>query len=132
MSFQDLLPHTVSIAHPDPATSPDGTGQLFRDSTGQPIGDASIDEVDPDADWADAVTVKGRVMEMSASWPEGPGAGPELVDTKVLLPAGTAVRELDKLRWEETGQAYQVVFVRTITGFATDHHVRVQARRIPL
>jgi hypothetical protein len=132
MSFSDLLVHDLLIAHADPAASPDATGQLFIDSTGQPIGDATVDPTDPGADWLGAMSAKGRVVEMSARWPQGPGAGPELVDTRILFPAGTAIHELDKVLWEQTGQAYQAVFVREATGIAGVHHVKVQARRIPL
>lgn len=131
MSFTELLVHSLLVLHPDPTTSPDATGQLFVDATGQPVGDATID--DPAGNWANAVAVRGRVSERTAKWPDGPGAGAQLVDTRIYLEPETAVRELDKVRSVDTSQTYQVVFVNAISGGpGTRGHIEVQARRIPL
>ena len=64
---------------------------------------------------------------------EGPGAGPELVDTKIFLPFGTQVRELDKIRRTDSDpeQVYQVIFANRDVGGA-GHHIEIRARRIPL
>jgi len=133
VSFSDMLTHDLLIAHPDPTTSPDSTGQLFVDDTGQPVGDATIDQVSDLTNWDAATQFRGRVEERSARWPNGPGAGAELVDTKIWVELGTAVRELDKVRLVDNGQAYQIVFVDPIiAGRGVPGHLRLQARRIPL
>jgi hypothetical protein len=133
VSFADMLTHPLLIAHPDPATSADSTGQLFVDATGQPVGDATIDQLSDLTDWSQATQVRARIEERSARWPNGPGAGAELVDTKIWVENGTEVRELDKVRRDDTGQAYQVVFVDPIpAGRGVPGHIRLQARRIPL
>jgi len=133
MSFTQLLIDRLLIAHPDPATSPDATGQLFVNATGQPVGDATIDEASDLTDWATATEVNGRVEERSARWPDGPGAGAQIVDTKIWLEDAVAIRELDKVRLVSTGQAYQVVFVDPVRGGpGTFGHKMAQARRIPL
>jgi hypothetical protein len=133
MSFTELLVHSLLIAHPDPATSPDETGQLFVDATGQPVGDATVDEETDLTDWTLATAVRGRVSERTARWPDGPGAGAQLVDTRIYLEPETAIRELDKIRRVDTQQAYQAVFVNAISGGpGTAGHIEVQARRIPL
>lgn len=127
MSFHDLLHHTLLVKHPAPDTTPDSTGQLYVDATGQPVGDATIE-----TDWSDAAETEGLVQELSARWPEGPGAGPELVDTRIYLPIGVAVRELDKLKRTDSDpeQVYQAVFVHDAAG--QGHHLEIEARRIPL
>jgi hypothetical protein len=129
MSYSELLTHTLLVAHPNPATTADQTGQLFTDATGQPIGDATVDE---DVDWMFAVEVPGLVQERTARWPEGPGAGPELVNTTIFLEAGVQVRELDKIKRTDIDpeQVYQAVFVSDAAG--QGHHTEVIARRIPL
>ena len=128
-----MLSHPLLLAHPDPTTSPDETGQLFVDATGQPVGDATIDDPNDLTNWDDATALRGRVMERTARWPDGPGAGAQLVDTKIFIEDGIAVRELDKIRRVDTGQAYQVVFVHAITaGRGAPGHIELQARRIPL
>ena len=133
MSFTELLVHALLIAHPDPTTSPDATGQLFVDATGQPVGDATIDQASDLTDWGMATQVRGRVSERTARWPDGPGAGAELVDTRIYLEPGIEIRELDKIRRVDTQQAYQAVFVNAISGGpGTAGHIEVQARRIPL
>lgn len=128
MSYADLLIHDLLIKTPDPGITPDDTGQLFYDSTGQPIGDTTIDG----DDWTAAVPAKGLVQEMTAKWPEGPGAGAELVDTRIFLKADAVVHELDKIQRTDCDptQSYQAVFVRDAGGVG--HHFEVQARRIPL
>lgn len=133
MSFTELLVHSLLIAHPNPATTPDSTGQLFVDATGQPVGDATVDEESDLTDWTLATQVRGRVSERTAKWPDGPGAGAQLVDTRIYLEPETAIRELDKIRRVDTQQAYQAVFVNAISGGpGTPGHIEVQARRIPL
>lgn len=128
-----MLIDELLIAHPDPTTSPDATGQHFNDETGQPVGDATIDQVSDLTDWTQAAHVRGRVEERSARWPDGPGAGAQLVDTKIWVELGTQVRELDKIRLVKNGQAYQVVFVDpVVAGRGAAGHLRLQARRIPL
>ena len=130
MSYFDRLVHTLLIAHPEPDTTPDSTGQLFTDETGQPIGDATVDEA---IDWTNAAQVPGLVQERTARWPEGPGAGPELVNTLIFLEFGTAIRELDKLKRIDADppQVYQAVFVNQLA-YGRTPHIEVQARRIPL
>ena len=117
------------IAHPLPTSSPDGTGQQFLDANGQPIGDTQVDPTE----FADATPSKGLIQENRARWPEGPGAGPELVDTLIFLPFGAEVHELDKIQRTDVDpqQAYQVVYVDHDVGGA-GHHVEIKARRIPL
>jgi hypothetical protein len=133
MSFRDRLTHTLLVAHPNPATTADETGQLFVDETGQPIGDATSDPTTDEALWEDAVEVIGFVDERTSKWPEGPGAGPQLVDTRIYLLPSTSVRELDKLRRIDIDppKTYQAVFVNPKYGRGL-HHYEVQARRIPL
>jgi hypothetical protein len=128
VSYADLLIHDLLIKSPPPYSSPDDTGQLFYDSTGQPIGDTTVDG----DDWTDAVAVRGLVQEMDAKWPEGPGAGPELVDTRIFLMSDAIIHELDKIRRTDVDpqQTYQAVFVHDAAGVG--HHWEVQARRIPL
>lgn len=132
MSFLDRLRHTVLIAHPDPTASPDATGQLFVDETGQPIGDATVPATSYFGDWDGATEYRALIQERTAKWPEGPGAGPELVDTMIFLPIGAAVRELDKIKRTDSDpeQVYQAVFVYDAAG--RGHHLEVKARRIPL
>jgi len=129
MSFHDRLVHQLLVKHPAPDTTADSTGQLFVDETGQPIGDsqAATDE------FVDATPTRGLIQEMSAKWPEGAGAGPELVDTRIYLEFGTSVRELDKIQRVDVDpmQAYQVVYVNPDVGGA-GHHMELKARRIPL
>jgi len=129
VSFSDLLIHDLLIKSPDPAISPDTTGQLHYDSTGQPVGDTT-DSVDED--WNSADFAKGLVQELTAKWPMGPGAGPELVDTRIFLLPDTVIHELDKIKRTDIDpeQVYQAVFVRDAAG--RGHHIEVQARRIPL
>lgn len=132
MSLLAHLTHTVLIAHPDPTASPDATGQLFVDETGQPIGDATANAPSTDGDWMNGVSSRALIQEKTAHWPSGPGAGPELVDTLIFLPTGTAVRELDKIKRTDIDpvQVYQAVFVHDAAG--QGHHLEVQARRVPL
>jgi hypothetical protein len=135
VSILDRFIHRLLLRHPDPSFSADSSGQLFGDSTGQPIGDTSSETSVANEDWEDSnvVEVFGLVQERSGKWPEGPGAGPELVDTKIWLPFGTDVRELDKLKRTDSdpAQVYQVVFANRDVG-GVGHHVQVRARRIPL
>lgn len=128
MSFADLLIHDLLIKSPDPESSPDPTGQLFYDETGQPIGDTTV----ATDDWSTAVSTRGLVQEQSAKWPEGPGAGPELVDTRIYLFPDVVVLELDKIKRTDVDpeQIYQAVFVHDAAGVG--HHTEVEARRIPL
>lgn len=134
MSFSDRLRHTILIAHPSPAASPDATGQLFVDETGQPIGDATADTSVASTDWTGATETTALVQERSARWPEGPGAGSEIVDTVIYLPVGTAVRELDKAKRTDVdpAQVYQIVFVDSFSGYGVGDHIEARARRIPL
>ena len=134
MSFRSRLRHRVLIAHPDPAASPDSTGQLFVDATGQPIGAATVDTSTDLVDWPGATETRALVQERTARWPEGPGAGPELVDTLIFLPVETAVRELDKVKRIDVApeQAYQITFVDRFSGYGRGDHIEARARRIPL
>jgi hypothetical protein len=131
VSFRDRLIHTLLITQTDPAASPDGTGQLFIDETGQPIGDTTS-TAGTEIEWQGAIEVPGLVQEMTAKWPEGPGAGPELVDTRIYLLPDASIRELRKIRRTdiEPQQTYQAVFVMDAGG--KGHHLEVRARRIPL
>jgi len=135
MSILDRFVHRLLLLHPDPATSPDTTGQLSLDATGQPIGDTTDATSVANVDWeaSDVLQVYGLVQERSGKWPEGPGAGPELVDTKIFLPFGTQVRELGKIRRTDSDpeQVYQVIFANRDVGGA-GHHIEIRARRIPL
>lgn len=132
MSFRDRLTHTLLVAHPDPTVSPDSTGQLFTDATGQPVGDSTGDPTIIGVPWQDATEVIGLVQEMTSKWPEGPGAGPQLVDTRIYMPFGTQIGELDKVQRVDIvpPEVYQVVFKKDAGG--RGHHIEVQARRIPL
>lgn len=129
------LAHRLLIAHPLPTTSPDATGQLFTDATGQPIGDATTVVTDWDNIEGATTEVRAYVEERTAKWPDGPGAGAELVDTRIWIEPGAEIRELDQMKWLDTGQAYQAVFVHTVSiagvGYAAGL-IAVQARRIPL
>jgi hypothetical protein len=134
VSILDLVHARLLILHPLSSTSADATGQLFSDATGQPIGDATDQTNVADDNWEDlGVEVYGRVEERSGKWPEGPGAGPELVDAKIWLPFGTDVDELDKIQNADAdpAQVYQVVFRNPDVGSGR-HHLQVKARRIPL
>lgn len=133
MSIGELMTHRFLIAPRDPARSPDTTGQLFTDSTGQPIGDTTIDNTD----WSQGTAIRGRLREVTARWPEGPGAGPELVKTTIRFPRGADIRELDKVKRTDVDpeQAYQITFVRDAFGRIASgrgHHTIAEARRIPL
>ena len=133
MSIGELLTHRFLIAPRDLARSPDETGQLFTDSTGQPIGDTTVDNTD----WSMGTPIAGRLRETTARWPEGPGAGPELVKTTIHFPRGADIIELDKVKRidVEPNQAYQIVFVRDAFGRIASgrgHHTIAEARRIPL
>ena len=133
MSIEELMTHQFILAPRDLATSPDTTGQLFTDSTGQPIGDTTVD----DTDWDSGTPLSGRLREVSGKWPEGPGAGPELVKATIRFPAGTDIVELDKVKRIDVDppQAYQIVFVRDAFGglaLGRGHHTITEARRIPL
>lgn len=132
MSFLGRLIHTVLIAHPDPTASPDATGQLFVDETGQPIGDATAPATDYFGNWDNATETRALIQEYNARWLEGPGAGPEIVDTLVFFQFGTAIRELDKFKRIDKlpEQVYQTVAVFDASG--RGHHLEVKARRIPL
>jgi hypothetical protein len=135
MSFADLLTHRLLLSHPDVATTADSTGQLYTDATGQPLGDATADTTVITTNWEgqDITQLYGRVQERTGKWPEGPGSGPELVDTIIFLPFGTDVRELDKIRRPDAtpDQVYQVVFVdHDVAG--AGHHIQAKARRVPL
>jgi hypothetical protein len=133
MSIEELMVHSFILAPRDTAVSPDETGQLFTDSTGQPIGDTTID----DTNWSQGTPVMGRLRETSARWPDGPGAGPELVTATIRFPSGSDVHELDKVKRTDVDpeQAYQVIFVRDAFGghdTGRGHHTIASVRRIPL
>lgn len=133
MSIGELMTHRFIVAPRDLDRSPDETGQLFTDSTGQPIGDTTVDNTD----WSQGTPVRGRLREVSMRWPEGPGAGPLLVKTTIRFPRGTDIRELDKIKRTDVTpeQAYQITFVRDAFGriaAGRGHHTITEARRIPL
>jgi len=137
MSIFDLFTDRLLLAHPDPSTTADSTGQPITDATGQPVGDTSFETTDliGDVSWdgPDVTEIYGRVQEKTGRWPEGPGAGPELVETRIFLPFGTDVCELDKIRRPDANpdQVYQATFVDHDVAGAR-HHVQVTARRVPL
>jgi hypothetical protein len=133
MSIGELLTHRFLVAPRDPAISPDETGQLFVDSTGQTVGDTTIDVTD----WSSGTPIAGRLREMTARWPEGPGAGAFLVKTTIRFPRGADIKELDKVKRVDVApeQAYQITFVRDAFGRIASgrgHHTIAEARRIPL
>lgn len=133
MSIEELMVHKFTLAPRDVDVSPDETGQLFTDSTGQPVGDTTID----DTDWLAGTSIVGRLREVSARWPDGPGAGAQLVKTTIRFPSGTDIRELDKVQRTDIDppQTYQIVFVRDAFGghdTGRGHHTITEARRIPL
>lgn len=135
MSYSAKLRHRMLVKHPDPASSPDVTGQPITDLTGQPVGVATIESRDPDAsEWADAVEVACLVQERTAKFPDGPGAGSELVDTRIFFLADAAVSELDNgLRIDiDPPQAYQITFVNRMIGYGHPDHMEAIARRLPL
>lgn len=134
MSFGDRLRHTILIAHPDPTASPDGTGQLIVDATGQPVGDSTAISTLVLTDWEGATASRALVQERTAHWPDGPGAGSELVDTMIFLPVATTIRELDKVKRTDVSpeQVYQVTFVDRFSGYGPGDHIEARARRLPL
>src|SRR4029077_2085907 len=82
--------------------------QLESDATGQPIGSAEPSTYA----YVHGTQVRGLVQERTATWPMGPGADAELVDTHIFLPFGTLAKELDTI-WRidlDPPKAYQVVF----------------------
>lgn len=135
MSYSARLRHRMLVKHPEPASTPDNTGQPITDSTGQPVGVATIESRDPDSsEWDGAVEVACLVQERTAKFPDGPGAGAELVDTRIFFLADAAVSELDNgLRIDiDPPQAYQITFVNRMIGYGRADHMEAIARRLPL
>lgn len=131
MSLTSRLRHRIEVLHYEPGATADESGQLIGDDSGQPIGDNTSTT---DDDWTLATTVRALVAERSATWPEGPGAGPQIVQTRIFLEPGVVVDELDKLRRVdvEPNQVYQVTFVNDYRTFGHLDHIELMARRIPL
>ncbi len=129
--FTARLRHLIEILHYEPGSTADESGQLILDDSGQPIGDntSTVDD-----DWTLATTVRAMVAEKTSSWPDGVGAGAQIVMTKIFLEGGVVVDELDKLRRidVEPNQVYQVAFVNDYRTFGHLDHIELMARRIPL
>lgn len=131
MSIASRMIHSCLIKHPAPDTTADSTGQLFLDENGQPIGDTTTTT---ENEFADATAVNCLVQERTSKWPEGPGAGSDLVDARIYVLPGTVVTELDKIQRTDVDppQDYQVTFVDKFTGYGSGDHFELQVRRIPL
>lgn len=136
MTYRSRLIHRMLVKHPDPTSSPDSTGQPITDSTGQPVGSATISSTAiSSTDWIDATEMPCLIDERRVTFPEGPGAGSELVDTRVFFLADAPVSELDNgLRIDiDPPQAYQITYIERMTGFGSRlDHVAATARRLPL
>lgn len=136
MSYAKKLRHRMLVKHPDPTSSPDTTGQPITDSTGQPVGVSTITSTDISApDWVDSFEVACLVQERKARFPEGPGAGSELVDTVIFFLPDAPVSELDNgLRIDiDPPQAYQITFIDRWLGYSSrGDHIEAVARRLPL
>ncbi len=111
MSYDALLTHALVVEHAAAGAT---------DAVGQPTSDTG------------SQAVSGRVEELAAAWPMGPGADPLIATSRVYLPFGTVIAELDTIhRIDVTPpQDYQALFVQDAGG--QGHHLEVMARRVPL
>jgi hypothetical protein len=134
VSYANKLRHRMLLQHPNDVDPQDAVGQPL-DATGQPIGSTIVTSTDPSSsDWIGSTEVRCLVQERRAKWPEGPGAGPELVETHIFFMPDVVIDELDRgLRVDiDPPQAYQITFVDKLLNYGRRDHIQTTARRIPL
>jgi len=108
MSYVAMLRHSITILEP-PAELPDGWGD-------KPV-------------FTDGLTVRGLVQERTGAAVDGPDLGGQVVsDAKIFLERTAVVTEQNRLRRNDSGLVYRIVYVNDAAG--QGHHLETDCRRV--